>query len=506
MKEREIVFLVVIFLLSFIAKMYFLGQHYLIGGMDAGYYIYNIDNILEQGVPSDTGGSPPVIFYFGALLTLILGNTILAYKVGIALLSAAIAFPLYLLVKYLTKDGRIALFAAFLGAFSSANMRIMVDLFKNIGGLFFGVFFLYYFIRLLDEQSRKNIALTAVFFGLMLATHFSSTAYVTASIIPFLVIYPVYDFLKDKKLSRTSLVCLVSLGILACATILMLLFIPGLISETSIGTIGLQELRPGQEAVCFSMFEQYGIFSVLIFLGLYEFSKRDRRYLILFGGAILVAFLLTQPFFVNQSWLWRFILMSYVIVCPVAAVGVFYFREKKVFYGIIAILSIYTLWGFVESGNSEFFRPVINEGEYLGLMKLSSQIPDAVIYGIRGGTAYWFEAAGFNVSDGHPDFSSGNVYFVHEESKGKPGMQQQTSISIEELVSQGGVVFAKVGRFTFIEMENLPIKTGRCGDGICDSNEKCSICPEDCPCDLPEKPICAPDALHADIRGCVAPK
>jgi len=488
--RKEFVFLIVIFLVSFIAKMYFLSQHYLIGGMDAGYYIYNINDILEQGVPSDTGGSPPVIFYFGAFLALILGDTILAYKIGIALLSAAIAFPLYFLTKYLTKDERIALFAAFLGAFSSANMRIMVDLFKNIGGLFLGVFFLYYFIKLLNEQSRKNIALTAVFFGLMLATHFSSTAYIMASIAPFLVIYPVYDFLKDRKLSRASLVCLVSFGMLVCATLAMDILIPSLLDETSIGTIGLQQLRPGQEAVSFSMFEQYGIFSVLIFLGLYEFSKKDRRYLILFAGAILVAFLLTQPLFVEQGWLWRFILMSYIFVCPVAAAGVFYFREKKVLYGIIVILFLYTLWGFVESGTSEFFRPVIMEGEYLALIELQTQMPDAVVFGPRGGVAYWLEAAGFTFSDRPPDFSSGNVYFV-DEGRNEPKFD--------------GEIFAEIGRFTFIEVTGEPA-TGKCGDKICDANEKCSTCLEDCPCDLPEKPVCAPKAPHADIRGCVAPK
>ncbi len=504
--EKELVFLVVIFLISFIAKMYFLTQDYLIAGMDAGYYVNNI-NLVLAGESLDTGGSPPVIFYYAAFLTLIFGDVMVGYKIGIALLSAAIVFPLYLITKYLMKDGKVALFAAFLGAFSSANMRIMVDLLKNTGGLFFGAFFLYYFIKLLDEQSRKNIVLTVFFFGMMLLTHFSSTAYITASIAPFLVIYPIYDFFKKKKLSKASLVCLISLVLLICATLLMAVLVPGLMDETSIGTVGLQELRPGQEAVSFSMFEQYGIFSVLIFLGLYELSKKDRRHLILFAGAILIAFLLTQPLFVEHGWLWRFILMSYVVICPVSAAGAFYFREKKVLYGIIAIFAVYTLWGFVDMGKE--FRPLINEGEYLGLLELHSRIPDAVIFGPRGGIAYWFEATGFNVSDGQPDFS-GNVYFVHEESGGMRtlGGPPQKSPNIEELLEQGGEFFAKVGRFTFIKMtgfEPLDI-LGECGDGICSPNEKCSSCPEDCPCDLPERPICAPKAPHADIRGCVAPK
>lgn len=489
-ENRELVFLAIIFLVAFIAKMYFLNQYYLIGGKDAGYYVYNIEDILETGLPSDTGGSPPVIFYYGAFLALIFGDAILAYKIGIALLSAAIVFPIYLLTRYISKDKMIALFAAFLAGFSSANMRIMVDLLKNTGGLFFGVFFLYYFIKLIDEQSKKNIALTIIFFGLMLATHFSSTAYITASITPFLVLLPAYDFLTTKKISNSSKICLMSLAVIICAALGMNIIYPGLIDETSIGTIGIQELGAKQDMFSTSMYDTYGIFILLVIPGLYVLWKKDVRYFILFAGAMLVAIMLTQPLFVEQSWLWRFVLMSYVIIAPLSAIGVLFFKKRKsLMYLIIVIFSVYTLWMFVEIGASNAFRPIIMEGEYSGLIKLNSEMPDAVLMGIRGADAYWFEAAGFIILDEPPEDME-NVYFV-DDGTGKK--------------TPNGEVVEKIGRFTFIKIESLEPE-GRCGDGICDSKEKCSFCKQDCPCDLPERPVCAPKAPDADIRGCVAPR
>ena len=165
--------------------------------MDAGYYVMHIQDVFTYGYPRI--GDPPIAFYIGALFTWLAGDLFLGFKIAISLFSAAICFPIYKIAKYVTKDRAVAVFAGFLASFSTSNMFIMGDLFKNTVGLFFGVWFVYLTVKSIRETTTRNTALAILAFVLMLGTHFSSSAYLLFSITPLLLLLPIYNFMNKKR-------------------------------------------------------------------------------------------------------------------------------------------------------------------------------------------------------------------------------------------------------------------------------------------------------------------
>ncbi len=437
------VLLLIIFLASFLLKLYFATCYPLIAGMDAGYYVIHIQEVFLYGYPQVS--DPPIAFFIGALFTFLAGDLFLGFKIAISLFSAAICFPVYKIAKYITKDRVIGLFAAFLASFSVSNMFIMGDLFKNTIGLFFGAWFIYLLVKSIKETNMRNASLAIIAFFLMLATHFSSSAYLIFSVTPFLVLLPAYDYIKEKKITKEAKVCLFIIGGMALAGILILLLKPGLLGDYSLGPVGLEYMddsAPGREGINLEIFSTYSIFSLLVFLGIYSSYKIDPKWALLFIPWLLISFLLTQPMLVDNSWIFRFELNSYIPISILAGLGIFYFRkEKSAFYGVMLLMAMYTLYMFAEAGTER--TPLITMEEYQGLLLFSAAHPDAEIIGPVGGLAYWVQAAGLEiVADKTMPPQSLDIYIMlsvqQERKPGVPmqkfgGIRQTRSISKEEL-------------------------------------------------------------------------
>ena len=454
--------LALVFIASFLLKLYFATRYPLIAGMDAGYYVMHIQEVFTHGYPQV--GDPPIAFYIGAFFTYLAGDIFLGFKIAISLFSAAICFPIYKIAKYVTKDRAVAVFAGFLASFSTSNMFIMGDLFKNTIGLFFGAWFVYLAVKSIRETSTRNTALAIVAFVLMLGTHFSSSAYLLFSITPLLLLLPIYNFMHEKKITTESFKCFAIIGGIGLAALAVLLLKPGLLGDYSIGPVGLEYLDDGppgkSDTINLNMFSMYSFFSLLAMLGLYSAYKIDPKWAILFIPWIVVSFLLTQPMFVDDSWVFRFEMNTYIPIALLAGLGAFYFRkEKAVFYAVMLLMSLHTLYMFTDSGMQRM--PMITLEEFRGMEVFSENHPQAEIIGPYAGLAYWVEAAGLETAGEGPP-PPGSYLLACASSPKEPGSQCQT-ISLPEgtlqELSRKGEVEAVFGRF-FLLRPSDELKSG----------------------------------------------
>jgi hypothetical protein len=387
MKAREVL-LIAIFLAAFLAKLYFVTREPLLYNNDAGYYVQHIGEVLRDGFPHVS--DPPLAFYYAAAFAAVFG-VMLGYKIAISLLSAAIAFPAYLIARRITGKSEAGLAAAFLAAFSATNMFMMGDLLKNMAGLFFGAWFLYFTLRASGRFDARDAIFACLFALLMAGSHFSSAAYVMLAMAPYLVYRPLRDYL-GKSFTRESMFCLGLAAMLAVVG-LAVIWLGGIgLSGGRLGIVGIYDGGGFSQ----EPFQRYAVFAVPAILGLLSL---ERKHLELFLPYVAVGILLAQPFFVDPGWQGRFSWNAYIPVAILAAAGAARFSgDRLLFGGVMLALAAYTLAGFVTAGQS--ISPIITEGEWEGLLSLHRERPDMAFEGMEGGMRQWAEAAGFTVRPG----------------------------------------------------------------------------------------------------------
>lgn len=436
--------LALIFLSALILKLYFSTQEYLIHNIDAGYYVKHIGEIFTQGYPQVT--DPPIAFYYAAAFVSLFGM-MLGFKVAIALASAGIAFPVYLICERLSRNRAIGLLGAFFAAFSPTSMFMMGDLFKNEVGLFFAAWFVYFLIVSTDKFSPRSAVLTLLFAGLMVGSHFSTSGYVMFSLAPFLALFPALAYWKEGKLGKEHWFCLAIFVALLLAGTAVILYKGWDISSGQVGVVGLN----GHGELNARIFDEYSLFLIPSFLALTMMGWKRQM---LFVPWLAVAFLLTQTMFVDPAWSGRFVWDSFVLVAILSALGVGYFwKDPMAFAGISIVLMLFVISGFVESANST--HPVIEEDEWFGMLKLKSEYPQMRFTMIHGGLEYWTEAAGIESS---PD--AGHTLICvegPEESNGwlSAGCEQAAAKIPPFMVGEIEWV-ERFGRFLVVDIESLP--------------------------------------------------
>lgn len=381
-RERYHIALAAVFLLALALKLYFTTQEPLIYNNDAGYYVEHIDEVLAQGYPDVA--DPPLAFYYAAAFASVLG-TMLGFKAAIALASAGIAFPVFMIARHISGRWDLGLAAAFLAAFSGTNMLMMGDLLKNMLGLFFGAWFVYFLVRATDRFDTRDAALAALSALLMLGSHFSSGAYVVASVAPFLLLKPAYAIHRGRKLEAGDLLCLAALGALAAAAIGVALLWGWDVSSGKVGVISIHEGGWNLDYL-----QRYGVFFLPMFLALIPMG---RERLMLFLPWIGISLILGQGFLAQEGWTQRFEWNSYVLVALLSGLGLGYLRERKAFWGAFILLGALSLIGFVQAGSG--IHPIISQGEWEWLRGLHERRPDISFARVEGGMQQWLSASGF---------------------------------------------------------------------------------------------------------------
>ncbi len=180
-------------------------------GVDGSYYDLHVNYILLTGRMLPQYEDPPFIFHYFALLALILGNTTIGIKVGVSLLISLMPIPTFFLLKKVFKRSIISLVASFLIAFNPYMIRLSGDFLKEVGGVFFFLCFLYFFIaaiqsyepywgetgRLrLDKYILKNYRVFFVFLFLFLIfiTHIYPAGFCVIVIFLYILITSLYKW------------------------------------------------------------------------------------------------------------------------------------------------------------------------------------------------------------------------------------------------------------------------------------------------------------------------
>ncbi|MEW6721643.1 MAG: glycosyltransferase family 39 protein [Candidatus Micrarchaeota archaeon] len=443
--DRNHALLALVFISAFALKLFFQAQHPLIHNNDAGYYVLHINEVLRDGYPHVA--DPPLAFYFAALFASFTG-VMLGFKIAACLASAGIAFPVFRIAGQAGGSREAALLAAFLAAFSPTNEWMMGDLLKNMLGLFFGAWFVYFVMKAADRFSAKDAALAFLSAVLMMGSHFSSAAYVMVSVLPFLFLYPAHRFLQERRLAAEPLFC-IALAFSLLAAGALVLAMKGIDpAQGKAGIIGIY----GGAGLNAGFLARYALLLAPLALGL---RALERKRLLLFVPWLLATILLAQPFFADPAWTFRFEWDAYFMVALLAAIGAGAMKDKPAFLAMAAVLAIATLAGFLQAAQST--HPIISEEEWMGLLELHRVMPEAAFSGMEGGaTGYWVQAAGFPLSP------EGGYLLVCGDDAGPQnewmmgGCMSASRLPEEMMPAARERAVAEFGRFFVVRRDALP--------------------------------------------------
>ncbi len=184
--------LILLFFISFIIRLIALYQTNFANGWDGYYYIMQMYTFIENGVMRAPDYSIIYSFYIG--LYYLLGEYILAYKVGSAIIAATFTLTLYFFSFYLLtykqtnekqrlKAYHISLTIAAFSLFSPTLTYFTAQFPKNLLGLLFLLWFVYFF-------NKKSVFCLVLFFALSFFTHRVS------ALLALLIL--LYGLLKEK--------------------------------------------------------------------------------------------------------------------------------------------------------------------------------------------------------------------------------------------------------------------------------------------------------------------
>lgn len=209
-----------LFLISFVIRLIALQQTPFANGWDGYYYIMQMYTFIEKGAMRAPDYS--IIYPYYIALSYIIGNHLLAFKVGSALLAGFFTSSTYYFsIQILTSESKIeqnvskihkiALLVASLSVFSPTLTYFTAQFPKNLLGVILLLWFIYFL-------QKKNLLGAALLFILTFLTH-----RMTAGLA---VILLVINILASKKKW-----ILIVIGIL---TIIMTIFLPGILHYTDI--------------------------------------------------------------------------------------------------------------------------------------------------------------------------------------------------------------------------------------------------------------------------------
>ncbi|MCK5029522.1 MAG: EpsG family protein [Bacteroidales bacterium] len=193
-----------LFLISFILHFATLNQTPYANGWDGYYYIMQAFTFIEKGAMRSPDYSPIYPYYI--ILSFITKDYILAFKIGSAILSGILTISAFIISQKFTKDTVIPyLISAFL-LFSPTLYYFASQFPKNLMGVIFFIWFVYFLIK-------KKMLWSGIFFLLGFMTH--------RMIAGLSVIIILVSFIKELKIRLI-------LPFIAIAVLLAFL-LPGLI-------------------------------------------------------------------------------------------------------------------------------------------------------------------------------------------------------------------------------------------------------------------------------------
>lgn len=166
--------IVAIFLVALFIRLQTNFKQKLLLGIDSPYYLQSTEYLLNNW-PSLPDKAPPLVFNVLAGLHVLSSpfdlSLMTSLKIGSALVSAIVVFAVYFMVIQLTKNRVTAVVAAFLVAFTHANVRISQDLWKNALAVSLTPLSVFFFWRGMETGKKINLLMAGVSFGAVALTH-----------------------------------------------------------------------------------------------------------------------------------------------------------------------------------------------------------------------------------------------------------------------------------------------------------------------------------------------
>jgi len=447
--------LLLIIILAFVLRIFFITRYPLIYGDDGPYYLIYTNALLEGKAHQFQS----LIFYYFTFFSLLFRDLTLGIKIGISLLSALTIIPIYLLAKYFTNDERIGLFAALLGAFSATSLMIMSVTLKEVGGLFIGLFLIYSVLKALDEKDKKSIvqwllAIIILFF-LMAFTHISSSLYFLSFLVPFLFYKLIKNKLIKKDKDKYGINISVIIILILVLAILAFIFQQFFRGDLASGIKNLLTFR--YEGINFRMSDSYFFLFLFFFVFLYTRVVEKIRppyespHISLLIIWLIIGFISTQYSIIDKTWTPRFEQMNYIVLVILCSIGLYYaLHWKKSF------IKFFTLWAcltilleailFYYAG-MHYSKPNITIDEYTLFLDMKNKSSTNTVIILDYDKYYttdinwWLIWMGYRTSEGGQISSDDNpVLLVENTSKSYP------NITSEEIISK-----SESGRFLFVK-------------------------------------------------------
>lgn len=139
-------------------------------GIDGYYYILQIDSFLKNGY---FYFSTPTqfILYCLASLSFILGNSVLALKIGTILFHFSLCFAIFSILKNLTKNFWLGLLAITICELSSLHLYLFVEYINYLGGISFLLWTVYFSLKFAKKRRIIFIFGALICFLLAVGSH-----------------------------------------------------------------------------------------------------------------------------------------------------------------------------------------------------------------------------------------------------------------------------------------------------------------------------------------------
>ncbi|TFG00396.1 MAG: hypothetical protein EU541_02390 [Promethearchaeota archaeon] len=222
-----IIGLICIAIVSFSLFMISLTIYPISYGPDGAYYDINVRAIMRTGVP-DTE-DPPLVFYYLTFFVILVGNSYLGIKIGMALIASLMTIPAFFLTRLFTEKANvenniICLLSAFLISINIYCYRLIEDFMKNLAGVFFLLCYIYFLVRWFEDLKNWKIygVLTGIFFTATFFTH------VFPGLLAIIILGGIFLFnliaksFKTRTIPKKEIIFLLILGAISLIIILIL--------------------------------------------------------------------------------------------------------------------------------------------------------------------------------------------------------------------------------------------------------------------------------------------
>ena len=367
------------FLISYLVVLMVHLRYPIVYGIDGPYYLIQLRHILLEGAMRYP--DPPLTYYLLLPFYFLSEDKNLGLKLAVAFYGGLTSLILYLSFR---KMGDLSgLTAALTFIISPYTLRLANDFLKNYVSLLFIAVFIYVLIKERDE--RKVVifsSLSAIAAALSHVLTYGVLALLSTLILAFSLIR---SDRSKAMIYGAAAASITSFLLLAVA----LAVAPGIVGYDTNKLLSFLENPFGRSSLVFQTQVSF-LPSILIGLAgiLYGFLRRSRFSAVITASGLLLI-LINLPV-IGGSWLFRFSLMSSILIPPIMAIIVGEVKSKAkptaflLLVGLMAMITIPTI---------RLLRPSISLEEYSELQEISNHVPlgsSILVPNIR--LRYWVEA------------------------------------------------------------------------------------------------------------------